>query len=82
MDYAQLNKAIEAITLNCNTLGSNIVMGTGRVKDSIGNLNTTLATLNKTITDYSGSSDRQAKAMKWLTAALVGIGVLQVIFNW
>ena len=78
MDYGVLNKLIESVTNNFNNLSTNIIAAAGRVTDAANKIDNTVSDLNKTIQTASASADKQASAMRWLTAALVTVGFLQI----
>jgi len=92
MDYGVAGKLIEGMTENFNRLGTNTISAAERIQKSTDRLEITLQAsskelaktldqLNANIVDFTTSGDSQARAMKWLTAALVLVGVLQIIFH-
>lgn len=56
-----------------------LVMVIGDLNESSKKISNHIDTLNGKIEKYSQSSDNYAKAMKWLTGALVFVGFIQVI---
>ena len=78
MDYGVLNKLIEGITANTNLLSTNVIMAASRVTDAAKQVNGAIVDLNKTIKSAGEAGDRQATAMRWLTIALVVVGILQI----
>lgn len=56
-----------------------LVMVIGDLYESSKKISNHIDILNGKIEKYSQSSDNYAKAMKWLTGALVFVGIIQVI---
>lgn len=72
----QLSQQIDILRKEIPTFTENIGLFTGRLRDTI---TESLGTLTTEIKNYSEASNKQAKAMYWLTWVLVAATVLQAI---
>ncbi len=70
-----INKSIHKLTVAIFNSGSKTSTHVGYLKDKV-------EQLNKNLEESSKSSDRNSRAMKYLTGALVFLGIVQVLVAW